>query len=105
MQGTGSDFDEVLELGRNPPFVLIGESSHGTEEFYQLRAELSRRFIDQHGFNAVVIEGDWPKAPRANQYVFRQADDASAEDALSEFGVFRSGCGVTRQFAILSTGF
>ena len=88
MQGTSSDFDEILELGRKASFVLIGEASHGTEEFYQTRAELSRRFIDQLGFNAVVIEGDWPKAARVNQYVLGKTDDGSAENALSDFDGF-----------------
>jgi erythromycin esterase-like protein len=88
MEGTSSDFDEILELGRNASFVLIGEASHGTEEFYQTRAELSRRFIDQLGFNAVIIEGDWPKAARVNKYVLGKANDGSADDALSDFDGF-----------------
>ena len=33
-------------------FVLIGEASHGTHDFYQHRAEVTRRLIEERGFNA-----------------------------------------------------
>ncbi len=75
-------------MAEAPSFVLIGEASHGTEEVYQTRAELSRRFVDRLGFNAVVIEGDWPKATRVNRYVLADPEDSSAEEALSDFDVF-----------------
>jgi erythromycin esterase-like protein len=50
-------------------FVLIGEASHGTSEFYTWRAELSRRLIVEKGFCFVGVEGDWPDCYRVNRYV------------------------------------
>ena len=47
--------------------VLIGEASHGTHEFYDLRAAITRRLIAKHGFAAVAIEGDWPDALRVDR--------------------------------------
>jgi len=37
-------------------FVLIGEASHGTADFYDFRASLTRLLIQQRAFNAVALE-------------------------------------------------
>ena len=42
--------------------VLLGEASHGTSEFYRARAAITRRLIEEHGFNIVAVEADWPDA-------------------------------------------
>ena len=49
--------------------IMIGEASHGTSEFYTVRAELSKKLIEQKGFQLVAIEGDWPSAQAVNRYV------------------------------------
>ena len=49
--------------------VLLGEASHGTSEFYRARAAISRRLIEQHGFNIVAVEADWPDAATIDRYV------------------------------------
>jgi protein-L-isoaspartate(D-aspartate) O-methyltransferase len=49
--------------------VLLGESTHGTSEFYRLRATITRRLIEKHGFNFVAVESDWPDAERVDGYV------------------------------------
>ena len=49
--------------------VMIGEASHGTSEFYTIRAELSKKLIEQKGFQLIAVEGDWPSAQAVNQYV------------------------------------
>ncbi len=64
--------------------VLIGEASHGTHEFYAVRAGITRRLIAEHGFDAVAVEADWPDAYRANRYV-RGEDGGTAEEALRGF--------------------
>jgi protein-L-isoaspartate(D-aspartate) O-methyltransferase len=48
--------------------VLVGESTHGTHEFYRLRADLTRRLVQDHGFRIVAIEGDWPDAARIHRW-------------------------------------
>ena len=76
----------VGAMGSSTRFVLIGESSHGTQQFYELRARLTRHLIAHHGFRAVVVEGDWPAAQRAHRYVCGRAlKDRSARDALGDF--------------------
>ncbi len=48
---------------------MIGEASHGTMEFYQQRAEITKQLILQKGFTFVAVEADWPDAYRANRYL------------------------------------
>ena len=80
---------EVLdELIGDARIVLIGESSHGTHEFYEARAEITKWLIEQKGFNAVAAEADWPDAYRVNRYVRGLGGDSSAEEALQGFERF-----------------
>lgn len=77
----------LARLGR-ARLALLGEATHGTHEFYAERAELSKRLIADHGFQAVVVEADWPDAWRVNRYIRGLGDDADAVAALSGFGRF-----------------
>jgi erythromycin esterase-like protein len=63
--------------------VLLGEASHGTSEFYQARAAISRRLIEEHGFNIVAVEADWPDAAVIDRYVRHRAH-RPGEDAPFE---------------------
>jgi erythromycin esterase-like protein len=47
--------------------VMIGEASHGTEEFYHHRAEITKQLIERAGFNCIACEADWPDAYRVNR--------------------------------------
>ena len=49
--------------------VLLGESSHGTAEFYQARAAITRRLVERHGFRLLAFEADWPDAAAVNRHV------------------------------------
>lgn len=82
-----ADDDLMRRLGRCK-LALLGEASHGTHEFYAERAALSKLLILEHGFNAVVVEADWPDAWRVNRYVRGLSDDRDAEAALSGFERF-----------------
>lgn len=86
--GSPNDFDPVMELIGNARFVLIGEASHGTHEFYRVRAQISKQLIAQRGFNAVAIEADWPDAYRVNCFVRGMTRDADSIEALHGFERF-----------------
>ena len=86
--GLRHDYDGLLDLIGDRRVVLIGEASHGTHEFYRERARITRRLIDEFGFNAVAVEADWPDAYRVNRYVMGQSSDPDAEAALSDFRRF-----------------
>ena len=68
--------------------VLIGEATHGTLEFYRIRADLTRALIRRRGFDVVAVEADWPDAYRANRWVRLLGSDDTAEDALADFTRF-----------------
>ena len=85
LHGTSSDFDALLRLVGDVHYVLIGEASHGTHEFYRIRAEITKRLIREKGFSAVAVEADWPDAWRVNRYVRGGGEDGDATEALSGF--------------------
>ncbi len=80
--------DVLDDLIGDARVVLIGESSHGTHEFYLARAEITKWLIAHKGFNAVAAEADWPDAYRVNRYVRGLGEDSSAEEALRGFQRF-----------------
>jgi erythromycin esterase-like protein/predicted phosphoribosyltransferase len=69
-------------------FVLLGEASHGSHEFYAERARITRWLIEQKGFDAVAVEADWPDAYRVNRYVTGAGRDRGPEEALRGFRRF-----------------
>ena len=63
------DFGAFFDRFANHRVVLLGEASHGSKEFYQARAAITRRLIEKHGFNLVAVEADWPDADVVDRYV------------------------------------
>ncbi len=88
LDGGPSDFDLLLERVGDARFVLIGEASHGTHEFYRVRASITKRLLVEHGFSAVAVEADWPDAWRVNRFVRGSSLDQDATDALGAFRRF-----------------
>ena len=88
LRGEPDDFAPLLARIGEARFVLIGEASHGTHEFYRIRSEITKLLIRTKGFTAVAVEADWPDAYRVNQYVRGGAKDADAVDALGGFRRF-----------------
>jgi len=86
--GESSDYDPLLHLIGDARFVLLGEASHGTHEFYRERAQITKRLILEKGFNAVAVEADFPDAQRVNQFVRGQGGDMDAIDSLGGFQRF-----------------
>jgi erythromycin esterase-like protein len=83
-----SGFAPLLEAIGDAKLVLLGEASHGTEEFYRARAELTKALIVERGFNFVAVEADWPDAYRVNRWVRGASDESGAEAALGDFTRF-----------------
>ncbi|WP_316569976.1 erythromycin esterase family protein [Neobacillus sp. YIM B06451] len=76
---------EVAELAAKARFVLLGEASHGTSEFYSVRAELSKKLISEHGYKFIAVEGDWPACQAINSYIKDDEDNRSPEEVLKVF--------------------
>jgi erythromycin esterase-like protein len=66
---TTEDLDPIIEAIGDAKIVLLGEASHGTSEFYTVRAELSKRLIEEKGFTLIAVEGDWPSTQQVNRYI------------------------------------
>ena len=90
LDAVAPDYDAVLEHVGDARFVLLGEATHGTREFYQERARLTERLIVERGFTAVALEADWPDAYRVNRYIRGEGGDGDAEAALRDFKRFPS---------------
>lgn len=63
------DLDPLLDRIGDARYVLLGEASHGTHEYYTWRAEISKRLITEKAFRFIAVEGDWPDCYRVNRYV------------------------------------
>lgn len=80
--------DELIEAIGDARVVMLGEATHGTSEFYSMRAAISERLIAEHGFCAVALEADWPDAHRVARYCSGDRNDPDAETALGDFERF-----------------
>jgi erythromycin esterase-like protein len=81
-----ADLDPLLDRIGEARYVLLGEASHGTAEYYEWRAHLTKRLIREKGFSFMAVEGDWPACYRVNRYVKGRADAGeSAREALRAF--------------------
>jgi erythromycin esterase-like protein len=88
LTGASSDYDRLIQQIGEARFVLLGEASHGTHEFYNKRAQITKRLIAEKGFTTVAVEADWPDAFRVNRYVRGTTSDAEAIDSLASFKRF-----------------
>lgn len=68
----GADLDGLLDRIGDARVVLLGEATHGTSEFYAMRARISEQLIMRRGFDFVAVEADWPDAARVNEHVLSQ---------------------------------
>lgn len=80
---TEDDLDFLVQSIKDKRVVMLGESSHGTEEFYQIRSEISKRLIQDYGFKFIAVEGDWPDAYRLNKYI-QTGQGGSAKNVLMQ---------------------
>jgi erythromycin esterase-like protein len=78
----------LLDLIGDARLVLIGEATHGTDEFYRLRAELTKALVRGKQFNIVAAEADWPDAYRVNRWIRHAREEADAVAALGDFTRF-----------------
>ena len=83
-----ADLEPLLQRIGDARVVLLGEATHGTSEFYRMRARISRELIERRGFSFVAIEGDWPDAARVDHYVRHMEYAPSEWMAFARFPVW-----------------
>jgi erythromycin esterase len=80
------DLDPLMDLIGDARYVLLGEASHGTADYYTWRTVISRRLITEKGFSFLAVEGDWPDCYRVNRYVKGFHDEGeTAHEVLHAF--------------------
>ena len=80
------DLDPLIEKIGDSKYVLLGEASHGTHEYYTWRAEISKRLILEKGFSFIAVEGDWPDCYKINRWVKDLPNSGgSIKEVLQEF--------------------
>jgi erythromycin esterase len=83
---SAKDLEPLLERIGDAHCVMLGEASHGTHEYYTWRAAITKRLVQEKGFNFIAVEGDWPDCYRLNRFIKGYADqDKSAEILLHDF--------------------
>ncbi|MGY5850209.1 erythromycin esterase family protein [Salegentibacter sp. F14] len=81
------DLDPLMDRIGDSKYVLLGEASHGTHEYYTWRARLSKRLIKEKGFSFIAVEGDWPDCYHINSWIKNY--EQSPRDILEVLRQFR----------------
>lgn len=81
-----ADLQPILDRIGDSRVVLIGEASHGTSEFYRMRARITKALIEQKKIDFVAIEADWPDAYRIHDFVtHKQREEPHNWETFSRF--------------------
>ena len=66
---SAADVAAAAERMAGHEVILLGEASHGTSEFYSIRAEITRELIERGAIDFVAVEADWPDAAHLDRFV------------------------------------
>ena len=72
------DFSDLASLDKffsKSKIVGMGESTHGTHEFFQNRHRVFRYLVENHGFTVFFLEADYSNCLRVNKYINGENDD------------------------------
>lgn len=86
--GERYDYDPLLDMIGDARFVLLGEATHGTHEFYRVRSDITKLLIKQKGFIGMAVEADWPDASRIKRFIQHLGRQVEAIEALNGFKRF-----------------
>ncbi|HZG24344.1 MAG TPA: erythromycin esterase family protein [Chitinophagaceae bacterium] len=83
---SSKDLDPLMERIGDARIVMLGEASHGTHEFYTWRSQITKRLLQEKGFNFIAVEGDWPDCYKINRYIKGFEKQVASElDILKQF--------------------
>jgi erythromycin esterase-like protein len=81
-----ADLKPLLARIGDARVILLGEASHGTAEFYDMRARLTLALLDSDpNVRIVAAEADWPDARQIDRFIRGQAAAAHPEQAFTRF--------------------
>src|SRR5262245_26006850 len=81
-----ADLQPLYDRIGDARIVMLGEASHGTHEYYTWRSHISKKLIEERGFNFIAVEGDWPDCYRLNRWV--KGYDTTNKTALDVLKAF-----------------
>jgi protein-L-isoaspartate(D-aspartate) O-methyltransferase len=93
-----ADLNPLMERIGSARIVLLGEATHGTSEFYRMRARITQELIVKKDFSFIAIEGDWPDAARVDHYVRHFNYPPSEWTAFARFPAWMWRNNETRNF-------
>jgi len=75
-------------IPKNTDVLLLGESTHGSEEFYKFRSDLTKQLIQDQNYNIILFETDWFNLYNVNKYINNNSDTTNVEDVLVNINNF-----------------
>jgi len=78
----------VSDIPDKSDIVLLGECTHGTNEFYQIRSNITKNLIKCRGFRVIMLEAEWPDIYRVNAYILGKGTDKNAKESLASIDKF-----------------
>ncbi|QDP39854.1 erythromycin esterase family protein [Radiobacillus deserti] len=98
---SNADLKPIIGAIGDANIVLLGEASHGTSEFYSIRAELTKRLIVDKGFEVIAVEGDWPACQKVNHYIKHYNAAPDIKEVLKAFNRWPSWMWANEEMAEL----
>lgn len=80
-----SDLNAWIKSIAHHKIIMLGESTHGTKEYYSLRAEISKKLIDEYDYRFIAIEGDWPDCYHLTKHIYSTEEKSSREVVMKYF--------------------
>lgn len=79
------DMNALIKWISQSKIVMLGEATHGTQEFYEWRRLISQELIAHYGFNFIAVEGDWPPCSALNRFIHHKSPHEDATLVLEKF--------------------
>lgn len=70
-----SDIDKIINEIGNKRIVAIGEDTHGTKEYYELRSAITKKLIKERGFNVFILENPFEDMTALQEHLFSEPID------------------------------
>ena len=64
-----TDIEFLRDLVGDARIVALGENTHGTRDFFEMKARILRFLVEEMGFNTFAIEATWPESLLVDRYV------------------------------------
>ena len=77
---TRSGLTSLINKIAHSKIVMLGEATHGTQEFYEWRRLISQELIEHHGYNFIAVEGDWPPCSALNKFIHSEAESSEVRE-------------------------